>query len=117
MLRARERALSEQTEAAAVRPGAPPSVVVRQAQVVGDKRTFEVCATTDCNAFVQSTATAKVVGSKVAIFLDDTVPAGGYAQADLDKVGALFDSQLYPIDTTAFGRSPISTTTASSSCS
>ncbi len=92
------------------RRDAPSSTGGRLASVaaakpsVGDKRTFDVCATTDCNDFVQSTATAKVVGNKVAIFLDDTVPAGGYLQADLDKVGALFDSQLYPIDTTAFGR-------------
>ena len=103
MLRARERALSEQKDVVQFDRGA--TAVGRGCKApVGDKRTFEVCATTDCNDFVQSSATAKVVGNKVAIFLDDSVPAGGYAPADLDKVGALFDSQLYPIDTTAFGR-------------
>ena len=71
--------------------------------VVGAKRTFEVCATTTCDSFVQSTATAKVVGQRVAIYLDDAAPAG-YTQTDLDEVGALFDTHLYPIDTTAFGR-------------
>ncbi len=103
MLRARERALSEQQDVVQFDRGATPSFAAAKPHV-GDKRTFEVCATTDCNDFVQSTATAKVVGNKVAIFLDDSVPAGGYAPADLQKVGALFDSQLYPIDTTAFGR-------------
>jgi hypothetical protein len=102
MLRSRERALSEQKDVVQFDRKAVASVVALKPQV-NDKRTFEVCATTDCNDFVQSTATAKVVGNKVAIFLDDSVPSGGYLQADLDKVGALFDSQLYPIDTTAFG--------------
>jgi hypothetical protein len=102
-LRARERALSEQKGVAQFDRGALSTVVPTKPNI-GDQRTFEVCATTDCNDFVQSTATAKVVGAKVAIFLDDSVPSGGYLQADLDKVGQLFDSQLYPIDTTAFGR-------------
>jgi len=70
--------------------------------VVGAKRTFDVCATTACDSFVPSTATAKVVGQRVAIFLDDSAPAG-YTQNDLDNVGQLFDTYLYPIDSTAFG--------------
>jgi hypothetical protein len=101
-LRARERSLSEHP-AAMGRPRISASVVPTP-PVVGSKRTFDVCATTTCDSFVQSHATAKVVGQRVAIFLDDSVPAGGYTQADLDQVGALFDSHLYPIDTTAFGR-------------
>ena len=103
MLRSRERALSQQKRAVQFDRRATASVAVVKPQV-NDQRTFQVCATTDCNTFVQTTATAKVVGQKVAIFLDDSVPTGGYIQSDLDKVGALFDSQLYPIDTTAFGR-------------
>ena len=105
MLRARERALSEQTGAASFARGAA-AVVIPTPPAVGDKRNFEVCSTTDCNAFVTRPATARVagVGHRVAIYLDDSVPSGGYTQADLDKVGELFDSHLYPIDTTAFGR-------------
>lgn len=103
MLRSRERALSQQKGAAQFDRRANASVAAVKPNV-GDQRTFDVCATTGCDTFVQSTATAKVVGQKVAIFLDDSVPTGGYLQSDLDKVGALFDSQLYPIDTTAFGR-------------
>jgi hypothetical protein len=103
MLRARERTLSQQPGVAQFDQRANASV----AQVkpnVGDQRTFEVCATTQCDNFVQSRATAQVVKNKVAIFLDDSVPAGGYDATDLAKVADLFDSQLYPIDTTAFGR-------------
>jgi hypothetical protein len=53
---------------------------------------------------VDVTGTAKHVGPKGAIYLDNTVPAGGYTQADLDSVGFLFDNYLYPLDTTSFGR-------------
>ena len=101
-LRTRERGLSEHP-AAVDRPRISASVVPTP-PVVGAKRTFDVCATTTCDSFVQSQATAKVVAQRVAIFVDDSAPADGYTQADLDQVGALFDSHLYPIDTTAFGR-------------
>ncbi len=70
---------------------------------VGEERTFSVCETTSCDDFVQVSATAKVVGQRVAIFLDDAVPTGGYTAPDLEHVGDLFDNYLHPIDTTAFG--------------
>jgi hypothetical protein len=38
------------------------------------------------------------------IYLDNAAPAGGYTAAELDRLGALFDLYMYPIDTTAFGR-------------
>ncbi|MEP6689431.1 MAG: hypothetical protein ABJC36_13865 [Gemmatimonadales bacterium] len=104
MLRTRERALTAQPS---VVSASRAHVPVRQAVAVppdlGSQRTFDVCATTSCDSFVSSTATAKVVGQRVAIYLDDTAPAG-FTQADLDEVGALFDAHLYNIDTTAFGR-------------
>jgi hypothetical protein len=71
---------------------------------LGDKRSFKVCETSACTGFVDVMATAVFVGSHTAVFLDDTVPAGGYTQAELDSAGTLFDNYLYPIDTTAFGR-------------
>jgi hypothetical protein len=101
-LRARERELARSPSTAlfdrsriSATAAAPPAV--------GDKRTFKVCATPQCDNFVDSHATAKIVGQRVAIFLDDTVPTGGYTDADLTTVGQLFDARLYPIDTTAFG--------------
>ena len=71
---------------------------------LGDKRSFKVCQTFGCTGFVDVLATAVYVGSHAAVFLDDTVPAGGYTQAEIDSAGSLFDNYLYPIDTTAFGR-------------
>jgi hypothetical protein len=44
------------------------------------------------------------VGNRVAIYLDDAAPPGGYTTPDLDAVKQQFDQFLYPIDITAFGR-------------
>jgi hypothetical protein len=102
MLRDRERALAEDQSGALFsqgrvtgRPAAPPTL--------GQQRSFNVCSTTSCDDFVQTTATAQSVGNRVAIFVDDAAPAGGYTGTDLDQVRTLFDQRLYPIDTTAFG--------------
>ena len=100
MLRARERALSRDPSAAlfsrARLSTTPPAV--------GDVRTFQICSTRACDAFVPATATARVVGHRVAIFVDNASPAGGYTDPELTDVGNLFDNFLYPIDTVAFGR-------------
>lgn len=86
------------------RPAAVPPVV-------GAKDTFSVCANTSCSSFRTVIATARYVGPKGAIFLDDVVPAGGFSQEDIDTLGVLFDGgvagaapNMYQIDTTAFGR-------------
>lgn len=108
MLRARERALSQSPSAALFSRGTiAPSALAPP--VVGDQRTFNVLISKDADGsspgdFIQATATARFVGQKVAIFLDNAAPAGGYADADLADVGNLFDAHLYPIDTVAFGR-------------
>ena len=76
----------------------------RPPPVVGDPRTFSVCATVTCSSFQTVNATAKTVSGHAAIYLDNTAPAGGLTQAGLDSLGALFDARLYALDTTAFGR-------------
>ncbi len=101
MLRAREREI-------ATRPGIafsrlPPARLIVP-PTIGSTRTFKVCKTATCSAFVAVSTTARYVGSRSAIFLDDTVPAGGFNDTEIQTLGALFDQQLYPIDTTAFGR-------------
>ena len=103
MLRARERALSRSPSEALFDWGrVTPSA--RVPPVVGEVRTFQVCATPSCQNFVESTATARVVADRVAIFQDNGAPAGGYTDLDLAAVSTLFDDFLYPVDTTAFGR-------------
>ena len=101
-LRRRERSLAQSGAAFSASLGAPTAV--RAPPAPGSQRTFKVCSSTDCTGFVSVTATAQHVGRKAAVYLDNSVPAGGYSQADIDSVGNLFDDYLYPIDTTAFGR-------------
>ena len=101
MLRQRERQIAARPEMAFSRGGTPRLVVP---PVVGDKRPFKVCRTTACTSFVPVLATVQYAGSRIAVFLDDTVPANGYSASDVQALGTLFDQQLYPIDTTAFGR-------------
>ena len=83
---------------------APGLAVQRRPPVVGEVRTFKVCEIPTCETFVDATATARVVAQRVAIYLDNDAPTGGYTDADLLQVAELFDSHLYPIDTAAFGR-------------
>lgn len=108
MLRIREQALAAEP-GAQLGAGAPPAHSIPP--VVGVKDTFKVCGNTTCSSFVNVIATARYVGPKGAIFLDDVVPAGGLLQEDIDTLGILFDGgisgaapNMYQIDTTAFGR-------------
>ena len=90
---------SKRADLAAARIHRPPPVV-------GTQDTFKVCADTSCNTFVNVGATAKFVGPRGAIFMDNTVPSGGLTQADIDSLGALFDGpspNMFEIDTMAFG--------------
>ena len=89
-------------------PGASFAVTAAPATttppVVGSQRAFNVIANTSSPfTFTQVTATARYVGSKVAIYLDNAAPADGYAQSDLDATGDLFDTRMYAVDSTAFG--------------
>ncbi len=87
-----------------VPPAGPRAARLVALPVVGDHRDFNVCSTTSCTAFVRVAATARYVGAKGAIYVDDAVPAGGLTDQDITDVGVLFDTYMYPIDTTAFGR-------------
>ena len=98
----------ERTHFAAL-PPAPPAVATAgparvPPPVVGSTRTFSVCAKLDCSSFQQVTATAKSVNGHLAIYVDNAAPAGGLTQAELDSLSSVFDTTLYAVDTTAFGR-------------
>jgi hypothetical protein len=105
-LRRMESQLAAESRAAGVRPAAPavrlaPAVITPP--VVGAKRSFKVCANLDCTSLITVVATAKSVGSHAALFVDDSVPAGGFTPTDLAQVSQQFDTDLYPIDHAAFG--------------
>jgi hypothetical protein len=101
------RRMDEQAALASLLPAArgpaaaPPAAAGPPA--LGSRRTFKVCGTIDCTTLVAVPATAQVVGAHSAIFVDDSVPAGGLAPADLQALGQQFDTDLYPIDHGAFG--------------
>jgi len=108
-MRGVERTLAERARAAVSASSAPATASVAPPQV-GDKRTFTVLKSADApgtsvDDYVDVTATVKHVGQKVVIYLDDDSPTtGGYTDNDILQIGGLFDDELYPIDTTAFGR-------------
>ena len=107
-LRALGRDLARSRTAPEVGARAAPSAKAVP-PVLGEKRTFNVLRSaevsgTEPDDYVQVAATARYVGARAAIFLDDAAPAeGGYTQADLDAIGSLFDDHLHPIGVNAFG--------------
>jgi len=101
MLRERERVLSQQPGNRIFAPATPPQAIP---PIVGSEATFNVCRTTQCNSFDQVTATAKAVGTKVAIYQDNTVPNNDpLQQSDFDELARTFDTYHHPIDVAAFG--------------
>lgn len=100
-LRRREAAL------AVAAPAPPPSAPLAPAPAppVGDKRTFQVCATSSCSTTNTVNATARAVGQSVAIYADDANPqfADTLRVEDYTELMDVFDRHLYPIGTSAFG--------------
>ena len=81
-----------------------PRSADRSPPATGSTSDFMVCAALDCSRFDTVTATARAVRSNVAIYVDVAAPASGLDSADLESLAAVFQTRLYPIDTTAFGR-------------
>ncbi|MBI4541838.1 MAG: hypothetical protein HY705_02275 [Gemmatimonadetes bacterium] len=71
--------------------------------VLGSQRTFKVCDNLDCSSLTDVVATARYVGTRAAIYLDDTVPSQGFTPTDLAQLGSQFEEDLYPIAVAAFG--------------
>ena len=104
LLRAQEReaAMRPRVAMPQLALGGAPSV---QRISVGDRRTFQVCDQLPCSGvgdFAAVNAEARYVGTHAAIFTDNAAPAA-FTAADYDSLGALFDQQLYEVDTQAFG--------------
>ncbi len=70
---------------------------------VGTARTFGVCANTSCSTLNNVGAVARAVGAHIAIYIDTLAPSPGLSAADLDSLKTVFDTRLYPLDTTTFG--------------
>ncbi len=83
-------------------PGAAPSAALS----IGQQRSFQVCNVVTCSKtedFTAVTATLKYLGKHAAIYQDVAAPAGGFTDQDFQTVGQVFDSDLYDVDTRAFG--------------
>jgi len=76
-------------------PAGPPTV--------GSARTFKVCANMTCSTLNNVGAVARAVGAHIAIYIDTLAPGPGLSAGDLDSLKNVFDSRLYPLDTTTFG--------------
>jgi hypothetical protein len=78
------------------RLAAPPTL--------GEVQSFRVCSNLQCSAFSTVQATARFVGQKVAVFIDNDVPQSDpLTPADAAELGTTFDTYHYPIDINAFG--------------
>lgn len=105
MLRLREGEVARSPFGALSRAGEAVAAV-RAVPVLGEKDTFNVCATTACSNFNRVGATVRFVGRHGVIYIDDSLPtfADQLTPNDIQQLGTLFDDQLFPLDTTAFGR-------------
>ena len=70
----------------------------------GTTRAFKVCGDLNCKTLPIVRATLMKLGQHIAIYVDSAAPQPGLSQTDLDSLRAVFDTRLYEIDTTAFGR-------------
>jgi hypothetical protein len=70
---------------------------------VGSARTFKVCSNLNCSPTVNVGAVARAVGTHIAIYIDTLAPSPGLSASDLDSLKTVFDTRLYPLDTTTFG--------------
>ncbi|MFQ5510733.1 MAG: IPT/TIG domain-containing protein [Candidatus Krumholzibacteriia bacterium] len=91
--------------------GKRPFERVARAAAAPAVRTFRVLKCTDCGS--QNPANFKVVtadlkydgGKRALVYADVNQPAvGAFTQADYDAFGAQFDDQIFPTDSTLFGK-------------
>src|SRR5438093_214424 len=65
---------------------------------------FKVCSDVQCRTSHTVDAALMKIGQHIAMYVDTAAPTPGPSQSDLDALRAVFDTRLYQIDTTAFGR-------------
>ncbi len=88
--------------ATAPRAAEAPRVALSPEQL----RTFRVCNIVTCSKvedFTQVSARLRYVGKRAALYQDITAPADGFTDQDFETLGQVFDSDLYGVDTRAFG--------------
>ncbi len=79
-------------------PYQPPMLAL----TLGSMRTFDVIATLEATEFTKATGKLRFIGEHIGIFVD-TSAFPSYSDADLARIGGLFDTELYPTVVASFG--------------
>ena len=72
------------------------------ALTLGSLRTFDVISTLEATEFTKATGKLRFIGAHIGIFVD-TSAFPSYTDADLARIGNLFDTDLYPTVVASFG--------------
>lgn len=99
-LRELERELTSGRAVSDARRGGA-SAVAQSVPAVNDVRTFRVFR--NPGDFASVTATARHVGERAALFVDQNAPPGGYTDDDLRAFSDQIDEAIWPVVTEAFG--------------
>ncbi len=88
-------------------PGAARLLPAAAPPALGSLRQFTVCSNAaSCGRpadFKTIGARVRAVGTHVAIYVDTLAPTPGLDSADIDTLRQVFDTLLYPLDSTNFG--------------
>lgn len=79
-------------------PYQPPMLAL----TLGSLRTFDVITTLAATEFTKATGKLRFIGAHIGIFVD-TSAFPSYSDADLARIGSLFDTDLYPTVVASFG--------------
>ena len=79
-------------------PYQPPMLAL----TLGSLRTFDVITTLEATEFTKATGKLRFIGAHIGIFVD-TSAAPSYTDAELARLGSLFDTVLYPTVVGSFG--------------
>ena len=100
-LRELEEELTAGRKGWATPPSGGAASVIQPVPQVNDVRTFQVFQRP--GDFATVTATARYVGERAALFVDQNAPAGGYTDEDLRTFSDQIDDAIWPVVTGAFG--------------
>ncbi len=70
---------------------------------VGDAITLNANASQACTNPSNRTSRVAAVGARAIVVADNENPTGGYSDTEYAAVAAIFDTLVFPLDTTAFG--------------
>lgn len=83
---------------------APPVSLNVQAQVAANNRDFKVLSSLSASTYATVTARLLYTGSNILLYVDTQAPtSGGFSDAEYEAFGRQFDTDLFPVDVSAFG--------------